>query len=160
MPRYHMRREDREIKDPAEIRQILKQGKFATIALCRKNEPYLVTLNYGFDSERSVLYFHCAPKGLKLDFLAQNPRACATVVEDHGYVQTECDHHYRSVVLWGGLSRVEDLAEKRHAVEVMQNSLETDPGIVRTKSPVTDASLAQVAILSLAIEESSGKQNL
>jgi nitroimidazol reductase NimA-like FMN-containing flavoprotein (pyridoxamine 5'-phosphate oxidase superfamily) len=155
-----MRRNDREIKDPAEIRQILKQGKFATIALCRENEPYLVTLNYGFDSEGNALYFHCAPKGLKLDFLARNPQVCATVIEDHGYVQTECDHHYRSVVLWGVLSLVEDLTEKRHAVEVMQNHLETEPATVRAKSPVTDASFAQVAILRLTIEESAGKQNL
>lgn len=155
-----MRRNDREIKDPAEIRQVLKQGTFATIALCRENEPYLVTLSYGFDPGRNALYFHCAPKGLKLDFLAQNPQACATVIEDHGYVQTECDHHYRSVVLWGVLSPAQDLAEKRHAVEVMQNHLETDPQIVRTKTPVTDASLARVVILRLTIGESSGKQNL
>jgi len=154
-----MRREDREIKDPAEIRQILKQGKFATIALCRKNEPYLVTLSYGFDPERSALYFHCAPKGLKLDFLVRNPQVCATVIEDHGYVQTECDHHYRSVVLWGALNPVEDLAEKRHAVEVMQSHLETDPAIVRAKSPVTDEALLKTTILRLSISEFTAKKN-
>lgn len=160
MPQYHMRRKDREIKDPAEIRQILKQGKFATIALCRKNEPYLVTLSYGFDLERNALYFHCAPKGLKLDFLAQNPQVCATVIEDHGYVQTECDHHYRSVVLWGELNLVEDLAEKRHAVKVMQNHLETDPTIVRAKSPVTDDALLKTTILRLSISELTAKKNI
>ena len=60
---------DREIKDNHEIQNILLQGKYAVVALCRDNEPYLVTLNYGYDREKEAMYFHSALAGLKLDFL-------------------------------------------------------------------------------------------
>jgi len=159
MPRYHMCRKDREITDPAEMTQILSQGKFATVALCRGDEPYLVALNYGFDPGRNCLYFHCAGKGLKLDFIRANPQACALVVDDRGYVQTECDHHYRSVVAWGEMNVVDDLADKRNAIDVMQRQLEEDPKVVREKMPVNDDALLKVVILSLSIRELTAKKN-
>jgi len=160
MPVYHMRRAEREIKDPAEIAGLIRKGRFATIALCRENEPYLVALDYGHDSERNALYFHCAAKGLKLDFVRANPQACAAIIEDLGYVQAECDHHYRSVVIWGLISIVDDLAEKRHAVDVMQQHLEENPEIVRQKSPVTDDSLLKTTMLRLDIRDITAKQNI
>lgn len=160
MPRYHLRRADREIKDPAEVAELIRKGRFATVALCRENEPYVVALNYGHDSQRSALYFHCAAKGLKLDFIRANSQACAAIIEDRGYVQAECDHHYRSVVIWGSMTIVDDLAEKRHAVDVMQRHLEDNPEAVRQKSPVTDDALLKAAILRLDILDVTAKQNI
>jgi uncharacterized protein len=160
VPRYHLRRADREIKDPAEIAGLIRQGRFAVVALCRENEPYLVALNYGHDSERNSLYFHCAAKGLKLDFVRANPQACAVIIEDLGYIQAECDHHYRSVVIWGSIGIVDDLTEKRHAVDVMQRHLEDNPETVRQKSPVTDDSLLKTAILRLDIRDVTAKRNI
>ncbi|GAH11801.1 unnamed protein product, partial [marine sediment metagenome] len=29
--------------------EIMKNGKFSTISMCRNDEPYIVTLSYGFD---------------------------------------------------------------------------------------------------------------
>jgi nitroimidazol reductase NimA-like FMN-containing flavoprotein (pyridoxamine 5'-phosphate oxidase superfamily) len=160
MPRYHMCRKDREITDPAEMTQILSKGRFATVALCRGDEPYLVALNYGFDPKRNCLYFHCAGKGLKLEFIRANRQACVLVVEDLGYVQTECDHHYRSVVAWGAMVILEDLADKRTAIDTMQQHLEDDPKVVREKMPVGDAALLKVTILRLDIRELTAKKNV
>ncbi|MCU0612545.1 MAG: pyridoxamine 5'-phosphate oxidase family protein, partial [Candidatus Eisenbacteria bacterium] len=83
---YQVRRKEREIQEPDELRRIVREGRFATLALCREGEPYLVTLSHGYDQIRHCLYFHASPEGQKLDFIRVNPRACATVVEDHGYV--------------------------------------------------------------------------
>jgi nitroimidazol reductase NimA-like FMN-containing flavoprotein (pyridoxamine 5'-phosphate oxidase superfamily) len=154
-----MNRQDKEIKDTTEISEILRQGRFATVGLCRADEPYVVTLSYGYDSERNALYFHCAAKGLKLDFIKANPNACATVVDDLGYVQGECSHRYRSVVVWGLMAIVEDLAEKEHAVRVMQDHLERDPELVRRNSPVTTESLEKTGFLRLDIREITGKKS-
>jgi nitroimidazol reductase NimA-like FMN-containing flavoprotein (pyridoxamine 5'-phosphate oxidase superfamily) len=159
MPRIHLTRQDREVKDPAEIAEVIRQGRFSSVALCRDCEPYVVTLSYGHDATRNALYFHCAAKGLKLDFIRRNPQACATIIQDLGYVQTKCDHHYRSVVIWGEMRIVEDAAEKRFAVEVIQRHLEDDPGIVQRSMPVTDAALTGTTFLRLDIRELTGKKN-
>lgn len=124
---YHMRRDDRRIADPIEVDRILRQGRFVVLALARENEPYVVTLSYGFDDAARVLYFHVAHEGLKLDFIAANPRACATVVLDGGYVTGECEHAFESVVMRGIVRRVETADEKAHAIHTLVNHLEDDP---------------------------------
>jgi nitroimidazol reductase NimA-like FMN-containing flavoprotein (pyridoxamine 5'-phosphate oxidase superfamily) len=87
--KYHMRRGEREIKEWTVNEEILRKGKFATLALCRNNEPYIVTLSYGYESATQSLYFHCAKDGLKTEFVTGNPNICATIIQDIGYVQNE-----------------------------------------------------------------------
>ncbi len=87
MEKYHLHnRTERELKDEAEIKAILNKGKFTVISMCRNNEPYIVSLSYGYDVKNNSLYFHCSRKGLKLEFIRENPKVCATVIEDGGYV--------------------------------------------------------------------------
>jgi nitroimidazol reductase NimA-like FMN-containing flavoprotein (pyridoxamine 5'-phosphate oxidase superfamily) len=128
--------------------------------MCRENEPYIATLNYGYDKEGNALYFHCALEGLKLDFIRRNPSVCATVIEDRGYKMGECDHVYRSVVLRGKIHVVEDLQEKKHALDVMVNHLEDEPEKIKQRSLKSDEVYRQVGILRLDIEEIIGKQGL
>ena len=98
---YHMRRKDRKINDENVLYDIVNKGQFAVLALCRKNEPYCVTLSYGFEKARRTLYFHAANTGLKLDILKENPEVCLTIIEDNGYLKTVCSHAYRTVVIRG-----------------------------------------------------------
>lgn len=158
MAKYHMNRKDKEITEQNALSEILKRGKFISIAMCRDNEPYLVTLNYGYDGERKALYFHCALEGLKLDFIRANPHVCAQVIEDRGYKTGECDHAYRSIVFWGTMHTVEDLQEKKRAIDVLLNHLEDDPDRVREKSLKTDDVYREVGILRLDIDEMTGKE--
>ena len=89
--KYHMiNRPNRELTEESDINAILKNGKFVVISMCRDNEPYIVTLSYGYDIENNSLYFHVARQGLKLDFLKSNKVVCATVIEDGGYIMDEC----------------------------------------------------------------------
>ena len=88
--------------------------------MCRNNEPYIVTLSYGYDEQKHALYSHCAINGLKLEFISQNPNVCGTVIEDEGYIEDECEQKYRSVVFWGKMYKVEDLAEKKYGLGVDQ----------------------------------------
>lgn len=157
MSRYHMNKQDREITNPQIMEEIIRRGKYAVIALCRDNEPYIVTLSYGYDPQKKALYFHTAQTGLKLDFMRTNPQACATVIEDRGYIMGECAHGYRSVVLYGKIVVVDGLAEKKHGMEVMLQHLEEDPRPVRKRSLKDDQAYARAAILRLDVEEMTGK---
>lgn len=122
---YHLRRADRAISDEETVNRLLAEGKYATIALADAGEPYLVTLSYGYDQAASRLCFHVAPKGRKLDIISRNPRACATVIADGGYVAGECEHVFESVVLFGKLRVLEDPDETRAAMRVLIGQLET-----------------------------------
>jgi general stress protein 26 len=108
MAKYHMNKAEREITDNSQLLEILERGKYATIAMCRDNEPYIVTMSFGYDPARHALYFHSAVKGRKLDIIAANPAVCATVIEDGGYLVNQCSHRYRSVVLDGNMHIVDD----------------------------------------------------
>ena len=160
MARYHLRRKEKEITDSERQVDILKNGEYTTIGLCRNNEPYVVTLNYGFDSGRTALYFHCAEEGLKLDFIRDNPNVCATVIQDLGYVHGKCDHAYRTVVCWGKIHVVEDLPEKKHALDIMLNHLEKDPDPIRSRNFKDDKAYQKVGILRMDIEEITGKESI
>lgn len=158
MTPYHLRRKEREIADPAALRDLVSKGRYAAVALCRDGEPYVVTMNYGFDTGREALYFHCALEGLKLDFIRSNPRACATIVHDLGYRDGECDHAYRSVVLRGPISIVDDEAERAHGLGVMIDHQEAEPGPVRERTMPGGRIARPVGLLRLDIEEMTGKE--
>ena len=109
---HHPRRADREITDLNEIQRILENGKFCTIAMARENEPYLVSLSYGYDKANKRLYFHCASEGEKLDYIYKNPYVCATIIEDHGYMAEDCDHLYSLLIIRGKMDLAADISEK------------------------------------------------
>ncbi|MFN2153750.1 MAG: pyridoxamine 5'-phosphate oxidase family protein [Anaerolineae bacterium] len=155
---HHMRRSDRAIGDQDELVALLKRGRYVTLALCRADEPYVVTMSYGYDVEREALYFHCAHEGLKLDFVRANPQACGTVIEDLGYLQGECAHAYRSVVLRGQMHVVSQAEEKVHGMAVLLQHLEDEPEAVRERTLPDEAAYARAAVLRLDIHKMTGKQ--
>ena len=158
MTKYHMYKKEKEIADVGIMYDVLKKGRYATIALSENNKPYIVTMNYGYDEDKKVLYFHSALKGLKLKILSQNPYVCATVIEDHGYKMDECSHAYRSIVFWGTLCVVQELEEKKYGMEILFHHLETDPDPIRERNFKTKSDYLKVNILRLDIEEITGKQ--
>ncbi len=159
MAKYHMRKKEREITDQKVLKEILKQGKYTVVSMCRDNEPYLVSLSYGYDETKDALYIHCSQKGLKLDFINRNPQVCATVIEDNGYKTGDCSHTYRSVVFWGKMYEIKELSEKKHAIDVLLNHLEDDPAKYKEKSLKSDDAYQDVGILRLDITEITGKHS-
>lgn len=158
MKQYHLHnRPNRELTDKADLDRILKNGKFSVISMCRENEPYIVTLSYGYDSENETLYFHCAKDGLKLDFLNSNNKVCATVIEDGGYISGECGHEYKSVVFWGNMHFVHDLDEKKHGMSILLHHLEDKDSIIKDKILKSEDFYSKMQILRLEIEQIHGK---
>jgi nitroimidazol reductase NimA-like FMN-containing flavoprotein (pyridoxamine 5'-phosphate oxidase superfamily) len=131
--KYHMNNKDCEITDQEEIKKILRTGKYTTIAMCKDNEPYVVTLSYGYDEANNSLCFHSALKGLKIEIMKENPQVCATVIIDKGYIQNKCKQPFSSVVMWGTLERMETLAEKKLAMDVLVTHLEENPENARLR---------------------------
>jgi hypothetical protein len=152
-----MQKKEREILDKKIIMEILNNGKFSTISMCRNDEPYIVTLSYGFDETFNCLYLHSAQKGLKLEYLKENKKVCGTILEDLGYVKGACSHKYRSIVFWGDMTIVEDLDEIKHAFDIMLKHLEENPSKLKKKFFKSEESYINTCLLKLEINLITGK---
>jgi nitroimidazol reductase NimA-like FMN-containing flavoprotein (pyridoxamine 5'-phosphate oxidase superfamily) len=154
-----IRRKEKTIKDNEEMKAILKHAKYVTIAMCREKEPYLVTINHGYDPDRNVIYFHCAKEGKKIDILKANNTIWGEALLDEGYVTGKCDHLYRTVHFNGTVTFVEETEEKRHALITMIQQLEPNPERV-IKKQITEESIEKVNIGKIDIKYMTGKKSL
>ncbi|MDD4968413.1 MAG: pyridoxamine 5'-phosphate oxidase family protein [Paludibacter sp.] len=158
MQEYHLKnRPNREIISDSDINDILQKGKFVVISMCRDNEPYIVTLSYGFDAKERSIYVHCAPQGLKIDFFKSNNRICATIIEDGGYAIDECAHNYKTVVFWGDISFVTDIEEKKHGMKILLNHLENDIELIQEKLLKSNEYYSKMEVLRIDIRQIHAK---
>jgi nitroimidazol reductase NimA-like FMN-containing flavoprotein (pyridoxamine 5'-phosphate oxidase superfamily) len=155
---YHPKRVRNEILDSNEIEDIILCSNHITLALCSNDVPYIVTMSYGYDRDRKYLYFHCAKKGDKLDYIEKNENGCGTIIIDNGYLKKQCDHNYKSLVIRGKINKVEDLEEKKHGLQILLNHLEEDPKPIFERNIKNDESYGKVTILRLSMESVIGKK--
>lgn len=152
-----LRRRDKEIPERSELDRILLAGSVLHLAMAREGEPYLVPLSYGYDGAR--LYFHCALEGLKLDFLAANPRVCFTVVEDPRLVEHErlaCSFSasYASVLGRGRAVELVEDGERRHGLnEIMRHYTG------RADWTFGEAVFSRTRLFAVEIESLTGKRS-
>jgi nitroimidazol reductase NimA-like FMN-containing flavoprotein (pyridoxamine 5'-phosphate oxidase superfamily) len=123
---FHLRRKDREITDPEAMRRVLKSADSVTIALCMNNEPYLVTLSHGYDEIHNCIYFHCASEGKKIEYIKRNNKVWGQAVVNY-HIKGECEYTYSSVHFSGKVILIEDIDEKRKALECMIRQLSQNP---------------------------------
>ncbi|HEY5540672.1 MAG TPA: pyridoxamine 5'-phosphate oxidase family protein [Coriobacteriia bacterium] len=157
---HELRRHDLQITDPAEIDRILRSAEYATIALADGEQPYLVTLSCGYDALRHRLCFHVAPQGRKLDLIAENPLACATVIGDLGYKDGECAHPYESVVMFGRMRVLEDPDDVRagmRAIIAQLESIEAAAVVWERNRLHTPEALERFRMLVFEIEDLTAK---
>lgn len=149
-----MRRSDREMASPEPIRSIIARERVVYLAMVDDGRPYVLPLSYGYDG--AALYLHCANAGRKLDILRCNPQVCFAIVSDHELIRGEqpCgwDLHYRSVVGEGTVQFVEDVEEKRRALDALMSQHGGEGGEYPPES------LARTTILRIDISALSGKQ--
>lgn len=140
-----------------EIQEVIDSQRVMTLAMCKDDEPYLASINYGFDKESQCFYFHCAKEGKKIDFLKANPTVWGQVLEDTGYIQSECEHTYRTVQFRGKVDFVDGLGEKKKILALMINQLENDPNPVKERL-ILDKKVLNVGVVRVKVESFSGKK--
>jgi nitroimidazol reductase NimA-like FMN-containing flavoprotein (pyridoxamine 5'-phosphate oxidase superfamily) len=122
-----IRRKEKAITDKNEMLEIILKAKYIIIAMCQDSVPYLATLSHGYDTERKCIYFHCAREGKKIDILKENNIVWGQALLDKGYVHGSCDHLYATTQFKGRVTFIDDIDEKKHALEVMIKTLENEP---------------------------------
>lgn len=158
MSAYHLRRAEKAITEKSEILEIIHKQSYMTLGLCREGQPYLMTVNYGFDEAEGCFYFHCAGEGKKIDYMKANPKVWGQILEDRGYLDGQCDHAYRSIHFAGRVTFVEEMKAKRHALSLMIEHLESNPEAMKARL-LTSEKLTGVTIGRVTVESLSGKEN-
>lgn len=151
-----MRRDDKRIEDKQRIQEILLKANYVTIAMCKDNTPYLVTLSHGYDQSNNCIYFHCASEGKKIDYLQENPLVWGQALIDKGYVQGACDHLYATAQFRGRVQFLENVVQKEEALKVMIRHLDDKPEKVMSEQ-LSPESISNVTIGRIDIEYLSGK---
>jgi uncharacterized protein len=151
-----MRRNNRQITDPALLEEILRRGQVLRLAMCRDNQPYLLPLNYGYTPGR--IYLHTGRQGLKLEYLRANPRVCFEVSVDVELqpAPAACawNCHYLCVLGFGRAVEVSDEDERRLGLLAVTAQY-AGPGPHQLRAE----SLEKACLLRIDIEELSGKRN-
>ena len=150
-----MRRADREIRDRKAIEDILERATVCRLGLCHRGVPYVVPLSFGYEDDR--LYFHSAPEGRKIEIIKENHNVCFEVDVDQQIIEsdTACSWtvRYRSVIGFGKAQLLEDLAEKRKALDVILAHYSDKA------HEYSEGALEKVAVIRVNIETMTGKQS-
>jgi uncharacterized protein len=142
--------------DRATVNEVLDEAYIAHVGFVVDGGPRVLPMTYGRDGD--VLYLHGAVGNAMLRASA-GAEVCVTVTLLDGLVLARSAFHhsmnYRSVVLLGTATKVEDDAEKRHAFEtIVEHVL---PGRTQVARAANDAELRATLVLRLPIEEGSAK---
>lgn len=158
MTRWKMRKADQEITDEDQMRSVIEEAHFITIAMCQEDEPYLVTLSHGYDTERNAIYFHCAHKGKKIDILIANPVVWGEAVLDKGYDGPECEQYYATTHFRGKVSFPKDDKEKRHGIAVLLRQFGADVDKYFSREDMAEG-VKKVNVGRIDIDFMSGKRS-
>lgn len=73
-----MRKSKREIKDIAEIEDLIKNIDTIRLGINDEKYPYVVPVSFGYEriDDYFVFYFHGAKEGKKAELLKENPNVC------------------------------------------------------------------------------------
>jgi hypothetical protein len=159
MAETSMRRKDRLLERRAELLEVVKDGKTIQLAFQDKDEPYIVTLNYGYDWSKDKLsfYFHSANEGRKIDLIRTNPRVCFSISICDPFVAGEkaCNYgmKYRSIVGYGKIGIVESEEERKNGLNLLMKKYTG-----KDQWDYDDEMLKKTTVTCLEVETLSGKR--
>lgn len=120
-----MRRADREITDSKKIQMIIEDCYCCRLGFYDDGEIYIVPLNFGYENKEGVytFYFHGAKEGRKAELVKRNAHVGFEMDTQYCLQENEtaCGHsaHYQSIIGNGKVTWVEDIGEKKKALQVI-----------------------------------------
>lgn len=154
-----MRRIEREVKDKAEIFDILDRCHTIRIGIHGEMYPYVVPVSFGMEiaDNKAVIYFHCAMQGMKVDLIKNNPNVC---VEGEVFKKIEKTEHgitarYESVIGFGKCVFLNDYDEIIHGMKLLTEHYGYN------EYPLERcAGLKHLLVGKIVLDEIYGKRNL
>ncbi|WP_018962808.1 pyridoxamine 5'-phosphate oxidase family protein [Coprothermobacter platensis] len=156
-----MRRIDREVTDPARIDEIIRICDCCRLGMVDKDSVYIVPLNFGFKNEngKRIFYFHGAKEGKKMELVKLNPLVGFEMDTNHriSVGKNACDYSflYSSVIGKGVVTLVEDVQEKRNALNLIMQHYSG-----RNNWTFHPEALEKIAVMKLEVTELSCKEHV
>ena len=157
-PRSSVRRKrERARYDRAAINSILDEALVCHVGFIDGAHPVVLPMAYGRRGD--VLYLHGAAGNAMLRALGTGDDVCVTVTLVDGVVLARSQFHhsinYRSVVLFGAASLVDDVTEKQKALATIVEHIV--PGRTSDARPPTTEELRATVVVRFPIAEGSAK---
>jgi nitroimidazol reductase NimA-like FMN-containing flavoprotein (pyridoxamine 5'-phosphate oxidase superfamily) len=139
------------------INQILDEGFVCHVGFVSDGQPYVITTGYA--RVRDQLYIHGSAASRMIRHLEKGIQMCVTVTLLDGLVLARAafshSMNYRSVVVLGKASLVEDPEEKMAALEAITENIV--PGRWAEARWPTEQELKATSVLKLPLTEASAK---
>ena len=152
-----VRRYQRGSYDKATVHAILDAALIAHIAYVMDGQPFCTPTAFWRDGD--TLLWHGSSASRMLRAQAEGLPVCLTVTHMDGLVLARSGFHssinYRSVMAFGRARRLQDVPEKRHAMDAFVGRF--FPGRPDALRPPTDQEVKATSILSMEIEQASAK---
>jgi nitroimidazol reductase NimA-like FMN-containing flavoprotein (pyridoxamine 5'-phosphate oxidase superfamily) len=151
-----MRRKDQEITSEQMIEQILAEAQVCRLGLCQGKTPYVVPVSFGYDG--TFVYFHTAPAGMKIDFIAANDRVCFELEHEVRLIPNDADpcrwsFSFFSVI---GFGRIEEITDRRGKVDALNQIMKHYSG--RAWS-IDEPPLGSLRVWRIVVEQITGKRS-
>lgn len=120
-----MRRKDREVTDIDQIHKVMNNCSCCRLGFYDGEEVYIVPLNFGYDivHGNTVLYFHGAKEGRKIDLIGTVQSVGFEMDTDYKLNEgkTACEYSatFQSIIGTGKVSFVENKHEKEKALQAI-----------------------------------------
>lgn len=153
---HHTRNEDW-------IKEFLHRGIIAHIGHASADQPFVTPTNYWYDEQNHRIIFHSNIAGRTRSNLETNPKVCLEVSEFGRMLPAntalEFGIQYRSVMLFGNVSIIDDEAEKTECLYGLLKKYfpQMTPG--KEYRPITVQELIRTTVYTIQIESWTGKEN-
>jgi uncharacterized protein len=152
-----VREPQRAVYDRDAVNQILDEAFLCHVGFVADGQPYVIPTSYGRNGD--VLYIHGSAASRMLRNLDQGVQVCITVTLLDGLVlaRSVFNHsmNYRSVVILGTATLVDDPAEKLVALRALSEHI--IPGRWADSRQPNEKELKATSVLRLPIDEFSAK---
>lgn len=138
-----------------ECESILTQEPRGVMAVYgEEGYPYAFPMNYVYDKEDKILYFHTAKSGHKIEALTHNNNV-SFCVYDKGFVKEgEWALNIKSVIVFGQVELVNDINKTKEIVRRL--GIKYYPSAEEVDQEI-DKAIQHVQLLALHIDHMSGK---
>ena len=161
-PTVHQRRPEYK-RDDKWIRELLCRGQIAHIASRWDDQPFVTPSTFFYDEAGNRVIFHSNITGRIRANIERNPRVCVEISEMGkvlpSNVALEFSFQYRSVIVFGTASLIEDVEEKRKALHQLIAKYFGKMELGKDYRPATDKELKRTSVYQIKIESWSGKEN-
>lgn len=153
---YTIRRQDRVLDDHRAI-ELLQTAEYGFLSMgeSRNGYAYGIPVNFAYDQEENMLYFHCAPEGHKIDNMTQNNKVSFCVVGKTHPIGEKFTTLYESVIVFGTADINPTDDDKRTAIRKLVQKY--SPGHIDLGEKYMEKSFQRTQTFTIRIEKKTAK---